>query len=141
MFRFSDSKMYGNYLLTILKLGWESKAYHVMLEILWATQSYSQILTGSTKEKVIELLQSFKTSNVVISTFLVDAMYSYDLIGDISTEEQVTREIKALLKGKRDENTYQLTNGVLSSSLQISPISGQLKAVIVITTPDRRAHV
>lgn len=118
MFRFSDSKMYGNYLPTILKLGWESKAYHVMLEILWATQSYSQILTGSTKEKVIELLQSFKTSNVVISTFLVDAMYSYDLIGDISTEEQVTQEIKALLKGKRDENTYQLANGVVCNQFE-----------------------
>ncbi|GIW88261.1 MAG: hypothetical protein KatS3mg108_2585 [Isosphaeraceae bacterium] len=100
---------------SLVRACWETRIYHLRLEALDLAGVASRSLEGAPREEMIELLGSLSTSNVMLSTSIVDAMMGYEMLGPIIGGDQAAAEIAQILQTPDDSEALQRAYGVVNN--------------------------
>ena len=111
----------GIHLPAVLKLCWESRAYHVRFAGLQTAELFAQTLhEHPLHEQIVETLDTFVTANLDsgTSTILVDALHAYDMIESPARTEEIQAEIEDLLQGEWTTERCEVAYHVVSSQFE-----------------------
>ncbi|HLN28165.1 MAG TPA: NERD domain-containing protein [Gemmataceae bacterium] len=87
----------------LLRTSWATGLYNLRLEALHVAETAGRALSGDLREQVKALLESFRPRNLFLSTAVVEAMISYDMVQSPVSEEQAAAEIAEILDPKAHE--------------------------------------
>ncbi len=87
----------------LLRTCWATGLYHLRLEALRVAEMAGGVLTGDLREQVQVLLGSYQPRDALLSTAVVEAMLSYDMVQSPVSEEQAAAEIAEIL----DPNAHE----------------------------------
>jgi hypothetical protein len=105
--------------LRLLRLCWDSGAYHVQLEGLTMIQSFAAVTRDDPlHDEIADYLESLSTDNLMLSTQLVETLYSYGRIESPYEEQGVRDEIEALLTNPFSEESGQIAYGIVSNQFE-----------------------
>jgi hypothetical protein len=104
----------SQWLPILISTCWQTGAYHLRLEALMVAQWHSHDLDDTARSAIRELLETFQTQNIMLSTALVEALHAYDLIDPPVSVEQAKSEIDEILKDAEDPTARRRACGVVS---------------------------
>jgi hypothetical protein len=102
----------------LLRLTWESGAYHLRLEGLHVTHLFASQLADSTRAEVKGFLASFETKDLGLSTSLIETMARYEMIEPIVSIGQVRDEIANCLSQPEDSEARQAAYSIVTNQLE-----------------------
>lgn len=104
----------------VLRLCWDSGAYHVRLEGLMMIQSLASAVDGHDRlrAEIVDTLETLQTSNIMLSTQLVEALYSYDLIEPATENGYVITQIRDILRDPSTDEHRTLAYGIVSTQFE-----------------------
>jgi hypothetical protein len=105
----------------ILRLCWDSTAYHVQLKGLMTAQVFAAVVDGHPlHDEMVAVLDSIDTTNIDImrSTMVVDAMNSYDMLESPVEVSHATAEIKAILQGDLTSEQCERAYGLVTAQFE-----------------------
>jgi hypothetical protein len=124
--------------LRLLRLCWDSGAYHVVLEGLTMIQSFAAATRDNPlHEQIADFLESLNTSNITLSTQLIETLYSYDRIESPYDEGGVRESIDALLANPLSEESGQLAYGIVSNQFEDFIGEPYYTAIASLSTEER----
>ncbi len=118
LLRYTHSSETARLVPEVMRMSWRSGAYHLRLQALQMVQYVSQVVDSPTRAELTDLLEAVRTSNVFLSTALVEALDSYGLIESPVSAEQVSLQIRELLDGPPSEEANQAANGIVVNQFE-----------------------
>ncbi|MGI8450302.1 MAG: hypothetical protein ACR2MP_24630 [Streptosporangiaceae bacterium] len=103
----------------VLRLCWDSGAYHVRLDGLHMIESFAAAVEGHPlREEIITLLDSFDTNDFMLNTSLAETLHAYRLIEADGNAEAVREQIAQLLSDPSSADSRALAYGVVASQFE-----------------------
>jgi len=121
----------------LLKRSWATGIYHLRLEALQAAQFYRGVPDQSVRKAIAETLSSLETKNILLSSALVDAMMSYDLIDPITSSQEAIDQVQAILMSGEDEDNCRRAYGAITNIFEDIHGSAYYDAYRSLDLPDR----
>jgi hypothetical protein len=124
----------------VLQLAWSSCAYHLRLNALLMIQSFAAATRGqAVRQQIIEVLEGLDAKNVMLSSQLVETLYSYDLISPSGDEDSVLARIAAILGNPEDEEARQWAYSIVSNQFEDVVAAPYIAAMERLTAEERTA--
>ena len=124
----------------VLRLCWNGRAYHLRLDALMMIQSFAAATRGqAVRHEVIETLEGLDTQNVMISSQLVETLYSYGLIEPPDDEESVLARIAAILADPENEEARTWAYSIVSNQFEDVVAAPYIAAIERLTDDERTA--
>jgi len=103
----------------VLRLCWDSGAYHVRLDGLHMIESFAAAVEGHPlREEIITLLEGFDTNDFMLNTSLAETLHAYRLIEADGNAEAVREQIAQLLSDPSSADSRALAYGVVASQFE-----------------------
>ena len=103
----------------VLRLCWDSGAYHVRLDGLHMIESFAAAVEGHPlREEIITLLEGFDTNDFMLNTSLAETLHAYRLIEADGNAEAVREQIAQLLSNPSSADSRALAYGVVASQFE-----------------------
>jgi hypothetical protein len=103
----------------VLRMCWESKAYHIMLDSLAMTRSFATAVQGHPLHgEIADILAEIHTDNWALSTMLVEALAAYGLIQSPYDEELVRAQIGQVLSNPTAQESRELAYSIVSNQFE-----------------------
>ncbi|MFD6756154.1 NERD domain-containing protein [Micromonospora gifhornensis] len=107
------------YALRLLRLCWDSTAYHLQLDGLDTIRSFAATTEGHPiRKEIVSFLEGLNTENIFLSTQLVETMYSYDMVEPQVDDSYVREQIAEILRTGFTPENGELANGIVSSQFE-----------------------
>lgn len=124
----------------VLQLCWDSRAYHVRLDALMMIQSFAAASQGqAVRQEIVEVLEGLETENIMLSSQLVETLYSYDLIEPPDDEDSVLARIAAILANPEDEESRSWAYSIISNQFEDVVAMPYITAIERLTDDQRTA--
>jgi hypothetical protein len=131
----------ANSLPALVRAGWSARGYHLQLQVLMAAETGAQLLNAEQRSQMVEVLETFETSNIMLSTQLVETLAAYDMITAISTLEDIKAHIDAVLAAPDDAQATGVAQGIVSNMFERDDIVGPYYDAVSSLTERERAQV
>ncbi|NYF58812.1 NERD domain-containing protein [Micromonospora purpureochromogenes] len=119
LLRYTSGREVAALALGMLRLCWESDAYHLQLAGLDTIRSLAAATEGHPiRSEIVSFLESLSTDNIFLSTQLVETMYSYDMIEPQTDDTHIRRQIAEILQGGFTPENGELAHGIVSSQFE-----------------------
>ena len=103
----------------VLRLCWDSGAYHVRLDGLHMIESFAAAVEGHPlREEIITLLDSFDTNDFMLNSSLAETLHAYRLIEAGGDAEAVREQIAQILSDPSSADSRTLAYGVVASQFE-----------------------
>lgn len=102
----------------ILRLCWDSGAYHVRLKGLMTVQHFAFVTDGHPlHDEIVAVLESFDSTNIdiMLSTMVIEVMNSYGMIESPVPASQVAVEIRDVLQGELTNEKCERAYGIITA--------------------------
>jgi energy-coupling factor transporter ATP-binding protein EcfA2 len=102
----------------ILRLCWDSRAYHVRLKGLMTVQHFALVTDGHPlHDEIVAVLESFDSTNIdiMLSTMVIEVMNSYGMIESPVPTSQVAMEIRDVLQGELTNEKCERAYGIITA--------------------------
>jgi hypothetical protein len=107
------------YALRLLRLCWESTAYHLQLDGLDTMRSFAAATEGQPiREEIVSFLGGLNTDNIWLSSQLVETMYSYNMTEQQTDDSYVREQIAQILEVGFTPENGAVANGIVSSQFE-----------------------
>jgi hypothetical protein len=125
--------------LRLLRLCWDSGAYHVQLEGLTAIRSFAaEIRDQPLGDEIVDFLESLEiNNNVMLSTELVEVLYSYGRVESPYEEEGVIAEIDEILGNPVNKESAGRAYGIVSNIFEDVIGAPFYTAIESLNAPDK----
>jgi len=124
----------------VLQLCWDSWAYHLRLDALMMIQSFAAVTRDqAVRQEIVDVLDGLDTQNVMLSSQLVETLYSYDLIEPPDDEDSVLARIAAILANPQDEESRQWAYSIVSNQFEDVVAAPYVAAIERLTVDQRTA--
>jgi hypothetical protein len=126
--------------MRVLRLCWDSRAYHLRLDALMMIQSFAAATHGqAVRQEIVDVLDGLDTKNVMLSSQLVETLYSYDLIEPPDDEDSVLARIAAILANPEDEESRSWAYSIVSNQFEDVVAAPYIAAIEKLTDDQRVA--
>ena len=123
---------------TMLRKCWASRAYHLRIQGLRTTQFFCRDATGSVRDEIFALLESFDVrNNIMLSSMLLEVLSSYGLIEPPGSTEGVLNEIHTLLEATPSEEVYRFAYGIYSNQFEDVVAEPYYEAISALSDDER----
>lgn len=103
----------------VLRLCWESRAYHIRLESLAMTRSFaSAVERHPVREQIVDALSEINTDHWGLSSMLVEALDAYGLIESPYDEDLVRTQIGEILDAPADKESRELAYSIVGNQFE-----------------------
>jgi hypothetical protein len=124
----------------VLRLCWDSHAYHLRLDALMMIQSFAAASRGQVvREAIVVVLDGLDTANIMLSSQLVETLYSYDLIEPPDNEDSVLARIAAVLADPDDPEARQWAYSIVSNQFEDVVAAPYVAAIEKLSAGERTA--
>ena len=105
--------------LPVLRLCWDSGAYHVRLDGLHMIETFAAAVEGDPlREEIITTLDSFGTDDFMLNTSLAEAWHAYGLIEANGDAGSVREQIAQILGSPPSADSRTLAYGLVASQFE-----------------------
>lgn len=111
----------SRHLPSVLRLCWDSNAYHLRLAALMAVERFASRLDGHPlRDRIVEILDEFGNDrlDLGVSTQLVDTMHVYDMLEPSTQIDQVRSEVEEVLRGEWTREQCERAYGIVSTQFE-----------------------
>ena len=106
-------------------MAWQAGGYHLRLKALDTVVRVGRRLDDQTRARLVEVLESFDvSSNIALSSLLVDALAACDAIEPMRTLDQIRGEIETVLAQPDNPDAWTLASGIYYSQFENNDIVG-----------------
>lgn len=98
----------------LLQHCWDSGVYHLRLKILDRTRAWANRVDEAVHERTTEVLDCLETSNLFLSTSLIEAMFAYGMVESPVSESDAARELREILAAPDSEIAQRAASGAVS---------------------------
>jgi hypothetical protein len=124
----------------VLQLCWNSRAYHLRLDALMMIQSFAAATRGqAVREQIIYVLEGLETRHLMLSTQLVETLYSYDLVEPPDDEDSVLARIATILADPEDSEARQWAYSIVSNQFEDVVAAPYVAAIEKLPAAERTA--
>jgi hypothetical protein len=124
----------------VLRLCWDSRAYHLRLDALMMIQSFAAASRGqAVRQEIVDVLEGLDTKNMMLSGQLAETLYSYDLIEPSDSEDSVLARIAVILHNPEDEESRQWAYSIVSNQFEDVVAAPYIAAIGRLTDNERTA--
>lgn len=110
---------------SLVQMAWQAGGYHLRLKALDAVVRAGRRLDDQTRARLVEVLESFDvSSNINLSSVLVDALAACDAIEPMRTLDQIRGEIETVLAQPDSPDAWTLASGIYYRQFENNDIVG-----------------
>jgi len=127
----------------IVRHCWSTGIYHLQLKMLDCVGNWGgrwgrdRSMSASTRQAVAEILSSLTTSNVMLSTQLVETMMVYDLIEPPVGMSEAEGQLKEILARPEDPEAQRAAHGAVSNIFEPLFEDAYYQAIDKLSSKDR----
>ena len=122
----------------VLRLCWASAAYHLRLDGLQMIQSFAAEVRGQPVcEDIVGVLEELNTKNVMLSSQLVETLYSYDLIEPQDDNDFVQSQIEEIFRSPEADESRQWAYTIVSYQFEDVIAAPYITAVEALSADQR----
>ena len=122
----------------LLRLCWDSRAYHIRLGSLAMTRSFARTVRGHPlHDEIAHALADIHTENWALSSMLVESLHAYGLIESPYDEPLVRAQVDQVLGNPSDQQARELAYSVAASQFE-DAIAESYITVINDLSPEQR---
>jgi energy-coupling factor transporter ATP-binding protein EcfA2 len=125
---------------TILVKSWNSGAYHLQLQALWAAQRFNA-LSEPYRTVVVDAVKSFESTNWALRSSIVEVLARFGEIKPATTLEELQDSIRLVIADPDDENRCKLAGSVIANQFEEEEIVGPYCAAIEGLQPDEKVRL
>jgi hypothetical protein len=110
---------------SLVQTAWQAGGYHLRLKALDTVVRAGRRLDNQTRAPLVDVLYSFDvSSNIALSTVLVDALAACDAIEPMRTLDQIRAEVEAVLAQPDSPDAWALASGIYYRQFENHDIVG-----------------
>jgi hypothetical protein len=122
----------------LLRLCWDSRAYHIRLGSLDMTRSFAGAVRGHPlHDEITDALAGINTENWALSTMLVESLHAYGMIESPYDESLVRAQIDQALSNPSDQEARELAYAIAANQFE-DVIAEPYITVINDLSPEQR---
>jgi hypothetical protein len=124
--------------IRVLRLSWDSDAYHLQLVALHMIQSFSLATEGAAiRANIIATLEAFEATHWGTSSTLIEALFSYGQIEPPGDSDSVAKQIRMVLSEPLTPELGSLAYGIVSSLFEDVIAQPYYEAVEALTEGEK----
>lgn len=110
----------------LVETGLAAGGYHLRLELLQSAQFGCGVLESDTRQRMIDVLNSYDThpSDIGTNSALIETLASYDQIDPVTSLEGIHREITNALSDVDNPLLHRLANGIVAAMFEDERVLG-----------------
>jgi len=120
----------------LLRCMWNTKLYHLRLEAAQLAESAAHWIEEPVHSELETWLESLLGNDVILNTFVFDALAQYRDLG-VTSEERVYEEIQDILSGPRDETACRMAGAIFASQIEEIVSTHYYSAIQALQGKDR----
>jgi hypothetical protein len=110
---------------SLIQAAWQARGYHLRLKALDTAVQAGRRLDAQVRASLVEVLDSFDvSSNIALSSVLVDALAACDAIEPMRTLDQIRAEIDTVLAQPDSPDAWTRASGIYYSQFENNDIVG-----------------
>ena len=103
----------------LLRLCWDSRAYHIRLDSLDVTRSFARVVRGHPlHDEIADALADIHTENWALSSMLVESLHAYGMIKSPYDEPLVRAQIDQVLSNPSDQEARELAYAIAANQFE-----------------------
>ncbi len=103
----------------VLRLCWNSGAYHVRLDGLHMIESFATAVEGHPlRDEIISILESLDTNDFMVNTSLAETLHAYRLIEAAGSAEAIREQIAHILGNPSASDSPSLAYGIVAGQFE-----------------------
>jgi hypothetical protein len=113
------------YLTSLVQAAWQARGYHLRLKALDTAHRVGRRLDAQTRAHLVEVLESFDvSSNIMLSSILVEALGACDALEPMNTLDQIRAEIEAVLAEPDNPLAWSMASGIYYRQFEEEDVVG-----------------
>lgn len=125
----------------LVDAAWRAGGYHLRLAALEAAETAAHVLDDTTRTRMIEVLQDLTTSNLFLSSVLVEALAAYDQITPLATLADLQGEITQLLTAEETTESCAVASRFVGGLFEREDVVGPYSQAVESLEPSSRAQL
>jgi hypothetical protein len=135
-----EAESFQDIIPSLLEHCWRTGVYHLILVALERVRGWARSVSDPVSERIKGLLSGFHSSNIFLSTTIIEAMCAYGMVESPVDNAEACREIAEILSSPDSAEANEAAYGVISKIFE-DVFEGVYYDAIEQLSPDERSRL